>query len=180
MKNCTVCSKEFEPTFNTMQSVCGPRCAGKVGKIKRKAQARTLRDRREAMKSVRELAFEAQVVINRYARLRDHDRGCISCDKPATWGGQWHGSHFRSVGAASAVRFNLWNIHKACSVCNNHLSGNIIEYLPRLIEKIGVDRVEWLYSQNQIVKYERAYLKRLKAVFSKKCRRLEQRIESRR
>ena len=177
MRNCTVCGKEFEPVFNTFQAVCGRRCAGQVGKIKRKAQARTLRDRKEAMKSVRELAFEAQVVVNRYVRLRDHAQGCISCDKPATWQGQWHASHLRSRGAAPQLRFHLWGIHKSCSICNNHKSGNIIDYLPRLVAKIGQDKVDWLYAQNRVVRYERAYLKRLKAVFAKKCRRLEKRIE---
>lgn len=177
MRVCTICGKEFEPRFNSLQAVCGIGCASKVGKIKRKGIARSLRIRKEAAKSIRELAFEAQVVVNRYARLRDYAQGCISCNKPAAWGGQWHGSHFRSVGAASAVRYNLWNINKSCSVCNNHKSGNIIDYLPRLIAKIGQDKVDWLYAQNQVVRYDRAYLKRLKAVFAKKCRRLEKRIE---
>ena len=89
--------------------------------------------------------------------------------------GQWHGSHFRSVGAASAVRFNLWNIHKACSICNHHLSGNIAGYKPRLIQKIGLEKVEWLESQNQVVRHDIEYLKRYKRVMGKRLRMLEKR-----
>lgn len=131
------------------------------------------RKRKEAIKTRQEWLAECQVIANRYARVRDAKDGCISCDKPASWDGQWHGSHFRSVGAASAVRLNLWNIHKACSVCNHHLSGNIAGYLPRLIQKIGAEKVEWLKSQNQLVKYEIEYLKRYKQVMGKRLKRME-------
>jgi len=101
----------------------------------------------------------------------------VSCDKPATWDGQWHASHFRSVGAASAVRFNLWNIHKACSVCNNWKSGNLSEYEPRLTIKIGADKVEWLRTQNQVISYSVNYLTRIKTVFAKKAKRLQTRLQ---
>jgi len=129
--------------------------------------------RKEKLKTERDWLNECQVIANRYARVRDRKDGCISCDKPASWDGQWHGSHFRSVGAASAVRLNLWNIHKACSVCNNHLSGNIAEYTPRLIDKIGAEKVEWLRAQNSVTRYGVEYLKRYKAVIGKRLRRME-------
>lgn len=125
------------------------------------------------MKTRPEWLAECQAIANKYARIRDAKDGCISCDKPASWGGQWHGSHFRSVGAASAVRLNLWNIHKACSVCNHHLSGNVAAYRPRLVEKIGAVRVEWLEAQNQLVRYDVDYLKKYKRVMGKRLRRME-------
>lgn len=136
---------------------------------------KTIRLRKEQLKTRQKWLAECQAIANKYARIRDAKDGCISCDKPASWDGQWHGSHFRSVGAASAVRFNLWNIHKACSVCNHHLSGNIAEYKPRLVEKIGAERVAWLESQNQLVRYEIDYLKKYKRVMSMRLRRMERR-----
>jgi len=110
-------------------------------------------------------------------RLRDRNLPCCSCDRPATWDGQWHASHFRSVGAASSIRLNLWNIHKSCSPCNVHLSGNLLNYKPRLIERIGAERVEWLEAQNQVKRYEIEYLKRFKKVMGERLKRLEKRIE---
>jgi hypothetical protein len=163
--------------MNSMQQVCGIRCAAKVAPRKRKEEAQQDKARKEALKSISELEKEAEFYVNRYVRLRDRLEGCISCDKPATWGGQWHASHFRSVGAASGLRFHLWNIHKACSVCNHHLSGNIREYEPRLRAKLGAERVDWLSTQNAPVKRTREYLVRLKKVFQKKCRRAEKRID---
>lgn len=155
--------------------------AKNAAKAKREERAKArveraeTRRRKEAVKTRQEWLAECQAIVNKIARLRDKDDGCISCDKPASWDGQWHGSHFRSVGAASAVRLNLWNIHKACSPCNHHKSGNIAEYKPRLIQKIGQEKVDWLESQNQLVRYDIDYLKRFKAVMGRKLRRMEKR-----
>jgi hypothetical protein len=135
--------------------------------------------RKEALKSRGDHANEAQAAINRYVRLRDAHLGCISCDKPASWGGQWHCSHFRSVGAAAHLRFNLWNMNKSCSQCNTYLSGNIMVYRPRLVEKIGAEKVEWLECNQDLVRHEVPYLKRLKLVFTKKANRLEKRLGER-
>jgi hypothetical protein len=104
---------------------------------------------------------ELQAVVNQYVRLRDINDGCISCDKPSNWHGQFHCGHYYSRGHSSSLRFNLWNMHKQCSVCNNHLSGNIGEYTPRLIEKIGVDRFNYLEAHKSDVKsYDIEWIKR--------------------
>ncbi|WP_449100276.1 recombination protein NinG [Pseudomonas veronii] len=186
-KRCPECRVMFTPSRSS-QAVCGEiECAIAHGKSEKgqasakKALAdvgrRDIKVRKEALKTRADHAGEAQAVINRYVRLRDAHLGCISCDKPATWGGQWHCSHFRSVGAAPHIRYNLWNMNRACSVCNNHLSGNIAGYRPKLIEKIGQNKVDWLESNHSVVRHDIPYLKRIKAVFTKKCRRLEARIQ---
>ncbi|MDG6786005.1 recombination protein NinG, partial [Glaesserella parasuis] len=51
------------------------------------------------------------------------------------------------------LRFNEDNVHKQCSACNNHLSGNITEYRINLVRKIGVERVEALESYHPPVKW---------------------------
>ena len=167
------------------QAVCSPKCGLAIKHVNETKARKSLdqvgradiKVRKEALKSRGDHAKEAQAVINRYVRLRDAHLGCISCDKPATWGGQWHCSHFRSVGAAPHIRYNLWNMNRACSVCNNHLSGNIAGYRPKLIEKIGQNKVDWLESNHSVARHDIPYLKRIKAVFTKKCRRLEARIQ---
>ena len=181
---CKVCRKEFDPRL-PMQSVCSPACAltlaqakrAKAEKAEQVRQRKADREKREKLKSRREWLNECQVIANRYARIRDRDDGCISCERPSSWGGQWHGSHFRSVGAASAVRLNLWNINKACSICNHHLSGNIAGYTPRLIKKIGAKKVKWLHEQNHVVRYSIEYLKKYKRVIGKRLRRMKKRYE---
>ena len=179
------CGQEFVAQ-RPMQVACGIPCAMALSrKAREREEAKARREERAKQRAAKarikarsDYAREAQAVINRYARLRDRLEGCISCDKPASWQGQWHASHFRSRGAAPHLRFHLWNIHKACSICNNHKSGNLIEYRAGLIKKYGAAKVEWLESANYLVRYDIEYLKRLTRVFTKKVRRLEKRLAS--
>lgn len=190
---CKVCKSLILPPSRPTAIVCSKECAASLALSERlkaekrqavKAAKLAAADRRDTraklqkLKSNATLAAEAQVFVNKYVRLRDAHLGCVSCDKPASWDGQWHASHFRSVGAASGLRFHLWNIHKACSVCNNHLSGNIANYAPRIVERIGAGKVDWLHTQNAVKRSDAAYLERLKAVFSSKVRRLEKRMKA--
>lgn len=185
-KNCKnpTCRASFVPQ-RLGQAVCNYTCGLAIKEVNqekaRKSLAqierREIKVRKEKLKSRAEHAKDAQALINRYVRLRDAHLGCISCDKPASWGGQWHCSHFRSVGAAAHLRFNLLNMNKSCSACNNFLSGNIAGYRPKLIEKIGQAKVDWLECNQDIVRHDIAYLKRIKTVFTKKVRRIEQRNE---
>jgi len=161
------------PGYADAQEAKAERAQAKQANAAAKVERAETRRRKEAIKSRAVWMAEAQAIANKYARVRDRDDGCISCDKPANWHGQWHGSHFRSVGASSATRLNLWNIHKACSICNNHLSGNIAEYTPRLIVKVGQDRVDWLKSQNQRVLHDIEYLQKYKRVIGKRLKRME-------
>ncbi|MGV8584443.1 recombination protein NinG, partial [Pseudomonas aeruginosa] len=77
-----------------------------------------MKARKEKLKRRSDHLREAQAVIKRYVRLRDDHLGCVSCDMPATWGGQWHCSLFRRVGAAPQLSFSLWNMNKPCSAFN--------------------------------------------------------------
>lgn len=180
------CGETFTPTRKG-QAACKWECAlamVELAKAKKAAKAaaedrKLTRQKKAEAKKISVLANEAQDEVNRYVRFRDASYGCISCDKPADWDGQWHASHFRSVGAASAVRFNLWNIHKACWICNKLYSGRIDAYRPVITAKIGADKVAWLEAQNQVVKHSREYLIRLKRVFAKKARRQEARVPNR-
>lgn len=135
------------------------------------------RKRKEQIKTKSDWAKELQVLVNRCVRLRDSKLGCVSCDKPANWNGQWHASHFYSVGHSSFLRFNLWNIHKSCSICNNWLSGNIDSYRPRLIEKEGEDKVDWLdRNAKNLCKRDVDWYKRAIKIARKAVKRYEKRL----
>ena len=99
---------------------------------------------KQEVKPIKKWLDEAQAVFNKFIRLRDKCQGCISCDKPASWDGQWHASHLISRGSSSFLRFNEDNVHKSCSVCNKHLSGNVGEFERSLRVKLGNDRVDYL------------------------------------
>ena len=42
------------------------------------------------------------------------------------------------------LRFHEDNVHKQCERCNTYWSGNLINYRIALVERIGVERVEFL------------------------------------
>lgn len=162
---------------------CSAECGSKIALAKlakkragqQKAERKADKAKLEKLKPLSYWEKKAEAAVNWYVRERDAKDGCISCHLMANWGGQWHASHYRSVGAASAVRYNLWNINKACSGCNKWKSGNLAEYEPRIRAKWGNERVDWLKTQNQVVRYSRGYLERLARVFNKKARRQERR-----
>jgi len=56
-------------------------------------------------------------------------------------------------GTHSITRYDTDNIHGQCSQCNEKKSGNLTEYRPRLIKKIGLAKVEWLEAQNSVRKW---------------------------
>lgn len=143
-------------------------------KVEKALDRRKLRE----LEPIGKLEKRTEAAVNAYVRARDHYKrlGCISCDKPWDWDGQWHASHFRSVGAASSVRYHLWNINRACWICNKLYSGRIDAYGPALVERIGQEKVDWLKAQNAPVRRTREDLERLRAVFARKLRRLEKRM----
>jgi hypothetical protein len=135
------------------------------------------RKRKAAIKPKSKWLTELQSLFNKYVRLRDINDGCISCDKDQFWQGQWHCSHYYSRGHSSALRFNLLNCHKSCSVCNNHFSGNIGEYTPRIIDKIGQDNFNLLLQHKSDVRsYDIEWIKRAIKITKKAIKRLEKRI----
>lgn len=175
------CGQEFTPRFSSTQKVCSPACALAIkdrhAKPARKAIAdrnsREIKARKEKLKSRAEHLKECQAIFNQYIRLRDADKPCVSCGRPATWDGQWHASHYRSVGSTPALRFNPLNVHRACSICNSHLSGNIMGYRPELVRRIGEEAVLALEGPHEPLKLTIEDIKALKAKFRAWVRELK-------
>jgi hypothetical protein len=197
-KKCKGCDNPYEkqPNHPPFRNWCSIDCAVTISRAaqertRERQQAKAKREQmvntkaarvkhradKERVKPLSKLLSETQAVINRYVRLRDAHLGCVSCDKPASWGGQWHASHFHARGKSSRLRFSLWNIHKSCSVCNSHLSGNLREYEPVLISRIGQEKFDWMIGvSGKQTRYGADYLRRMKRVFSKRCRIIEARL----
>tara|TARA_R110000772_G_scaffold42318_1_gene98326 strand:- start:21732 stop:22277 length:546 start_codon:yes stop_codon:yes gene_type:complete len=173
-KKCNVCKKIFRP-FNSMQKVCGTKCALTIAQEKtRKDEKSNLQERRRRLKTSSDLKREAQVPFNKYIRLRDQSEPCISCQRHHA--GQYHAGHYISVGASGSLRYNELNCHKQCAPCNNHLSGNIVHYRVNLIKKIGLEQVEALENDHEIKKYSRDELIDIKELYSKKARKIEKEL----
>jgi len=118
-----------------------------------------------------ELMKTAQREFNKYIRLRDKDKPCISCSH--TGDRQRHASHYRPVGRNSKHRFNEMNVHSACSICNAHLSGNLIPYREAMIKMYGIKMVEELESDNEPHRYTVGELKDIINKYRKKIKDIE-------
>lgn len=179
-KRCRACGNSFQP-ISSMSKACSVPCAlalvakanaRKEAKAKRE-EAKATRAAKEQVKTRGEHLKELQAAFNAFIRARDANDPCISCDRPATWDGQWHASHYRSVGSTPELRFNEFNVHRSCSICNNFLSGNIGSYRPRLIAKIGLEKVEWLEGEHAPLKLTISEIIAMKAEYRAKVRELK-------
>jgi hypothetical protein len=170
---CKNCKEKFEPkTF--LQKYCFKDECMKVfvEKTKEKAWKEKKQKMQQDLETVQDYVKMAQIIFNKYIRLRDKGNVCISCQKPIN--GVSHASHYLSAGGHSNVRFNEDNVWVSCYKCNVMLSGNQVEYRKALIKKIGIERVEWLEDNGSIErKFTKEELKNLMQKYKLKCKELE-------
>ncbi|MDF3736653.1 recombination protein NinG [Enterobacter hormaechei] len=200
-RKCKVCGEYFVPKFHDIRiRWCCPEHSAILAKEERekekvKAAAKRIKEqkeaekvgrqrrkaKRESLKSKSQWDKEAQSAFNRYIRIRDEGKPCVSCGNPLIGksnyltGSAIDASHYRSRGAASHLKFNVFNVHSACTRCNRQLSGNAVEYRIRLIERIGLERVERLEADYSPRRFDVTYLKRVKAIFSRRANALMKR-----
>lgn len=175
MNTCAVCLKPFEPTYNTMQAVCGTRCALRAAKAKRKKEREygiaSIKARKAAIKPRSAWLKEAKTAMQRFRRLEELAKGagCMSCgrsqaevteagsNKP---GGLWDGGHYMSKGARPELALEPRNIWLQCKSCNGG-SGKYARkgytvhasFRANLIAQEGLLLVEWLEGPHESKKH---------------------------
>lgn len=170
-KRCSYCKNLFQPK-NGKHKVCSEACA--IGLHEKSITKAVKASNREALKKLKrrsEWLADAQKIFNKFIRIRDGNNPCISCGRHHT--GQYHAGHYRSVGSSPQLRFSELNCHRQCSVCNNHLSGNAINYRRGLIAKIGREAVERLESDNEPKKYTIEQIQEIIKKYRLKVKELE-------
>lgn len=171
-KTCKFCKSKFTPVKAMQQTCLTAECSyGLVVINKAKKKAKEYLEAKKRIKSRADWLREAQAAVNKYVRLRDEGKPCISCGRHHQ--GQWHAGHYRSVGACPELRFEPLNIHRQCAPCNNHLSGNIINYRIGLIERVGAPAVEWLEGKHEQKHYSIEEIQEIKTRYARMARELE-------
>jgi len=172
-KKCKECKTPFTPV-RSMQSVCGPACAMKVArKVVEKKDKKETKLKLDALQTKPQLVKRAQTAFNAYIRERDRGKNCISCDTPlGSEPNTFDAGHFRSVGSAPHMRFCELNCWAQCKKCNRHLSGNAVEYRKRLLERIGLERLEQIENDNVLRKYTKEALEEIAKHYREEARRL--------
>lgn len=183
LKACKVCREKFTPS-RPMQAVCSPACA--IEKVKKDAgkkaseagreESRKDKAKRESLKTYGDYIKEAQNAFNRYVRLRDIGRGCISCGTVLTSsgvGGGYDAGHYRSRGSSPHLRFHEDNCHGQCKQCNRYGSGNITDYRIGLLQRIGAERLDALEADQTVQKWTKDDLIAIKKIYQAKAKALE-------
>lgn len=160
------------------QAVCSYPCglaikevnADKASKAIAEVGRKELRAAKERVKTKGQYMREAQSAFNAWIRARDAAHPCISCGRHHD--GQYHAGHYRTVGSSPELRFEPLNVHKQCAPCNNHKSGDIVNYRMSLVLRIGQDKVDWLEGPHEPQRYTIDDLKAIKAEYRAKLKQL--------
>lgn len=182
------CREWFHPRFQN-EWWCKPECGVVVGiaarekkrlkerqeaESKRKKEAQQERRHHQIRKlEVKPLSYfknKAQIQFNTFIRTRDEGKPCISCQRNT--GAKMNAGHYRTVKASPETRYDENNCHLQCEHCNSYLSGNIGEYRPNLIEKIGQEAFEVLMGPHPVKKWTREELEQVAAHYRQKTREL--------
>lgn len=141
------------------------------------------RERKQRIKTRSEWLKEAQAAFNTYIRARDDGLPCICCGEYGDGlhgrGGEWDAGHYLSRGAYPELRFVETNCHrqlKSCNAGSNKYArkGRTVRegYRERLIERIGLEKVEWLEGPHEAPKYTIDELRIIRDTYRAKLKEL--------
>ena len=171
------CSNTFEQ-YNSLVSWCSPACGYQTSqeKLKQK-EAKDWKQRKkqlkEQVKTLKQYEADAKRSFQKWVRLRDKDKPCISCgssEKELVDGG-----HYFKAELYSGLIFDERNCHKQCRKCNRYLGGNEIQYRLGLVERYGKEYVEKLEQESKdkrVYKFTKKELIAIKLKYDLKIKEL--------
>ena len=166
----------FTP-YKSTQKVCSTKCAIEYANAEAKKQAKkkARAERKEFYEKSMTLSDwkkKVQTVFNKYIRLRDINKGCISCGIPLQ-NRKFDAGHFYAT-TYEGLRFNENNVHGQCVPCNRNLHGNIHEYRKRITNRISQEDLEWLDDNRNIkLKLNKVELEELYNHYKQKVKEYE-------
>jgi len=199
LPKCDNCKREY--TKSKMgQRVCSPDCAlslavserGKAEKVAAIKDRRETKAKLQAMKSRGDWLKEAKIAIQQFRRLEElaNGSGCMSCGRTQeevqgtdAWkpGGAWDGGHYLSKGARPELSLEPLNIWLQCKSCNAGSSkyarkGYTVNaaFRVNLIERVGLEAVEALETDNRQRHHTIDDLKAIKAAYMAKTKAIKE------
>jgi hypothetical protein len=124
-------------------------------------------------KSLAKVKADLQKIVNKYIRLRDAGKPCVSCGQFK----ELQAGHYYAVSGYDGLRFNEDNIHGECSGCNCFNESHLIPYTLNIANRITEHGLEELHHQAAEYKREgyrwtRMELDELKEYYKKKIENL--------
>lgn len=192
-RTCAICKikkPEVEMYKSGLKVYCGADCGAKLAlkmyenenKKKDRAFKSETKRRKEDIKTLSEWTKEAQVIFNKYIRLRDVDLPCVSCgitnkelaEKAPKVGGYWDAGHYYSRGAFPELRFEPLNCHKQCKSCNGgskkyaRKTESVKEgYENELANRLSSRELKWLNGHHEPKRYRIDDVKEIIKLYSK-------------
>ena len=127
-------------------------------------------------KTLSKLKNDLQVIFNKYIRLRDNDKPCVSCGKR----NKLQAGHYFAVKNYDAFRFDERNVHGECAGCNCFDESHLIGYTNNISNRLTHEELEslhnevTLYKQNRLAyKWDRPTILELIEIYKEKVLQLE-------
>ena len=173
MPRCKNCKQKFEQIRFNQKFCLDPECVKVwVAEAKDQNWKKTKKKMQADIETVQELMKAAQIVFNKFIRIRDKDQPCISCGSKLE--NKFDAGHYFSSGGHKAVTFDIDNVHGQCVACNQWKHGNLIQYQIGIEQRIGGDRLIALHEKaHKSVKYTREELRDIIANYKQKIKNLE-------
>ena len=171
-RKCKYCKSVFSPITTLQKNCFEPNCVTEwLNEVKQKNWKRKKAKLKMDLMTIQDYVKLAQQVFNKYIRLRDAGKFCISCGKKPL---KENAGHFYNANNHWSVRFDERNVHLQCEHCNTYLSGNLIYYRENLLTKIGIEEFESLSAEAMKTrKFTIEELKEIIATYKKKIKELE-------
>ena len=182
-RKCRVCPNKFT-SLQPFVTWCSPECGSVIAQqrlAKKKkadaiAAARVHKEKLDKVKRRPDLIAEAQKAFNEFIRARDAGKPCICCGsqfEPQKPGGSADAGHYLSRGAAPHLRFEENNCHAQRKNCNQPGGTTRAKFRAGMIERIGLDAVEALESDQTVRKWTNDDLRAIKTLYVAKLRELK-------
>lgn len=170
---CKNCKQIFEPKHFNQKYCFDPECVKVwVEKAKEKNWKKLKKRMKAELETTQSLMKKCQMYCNRFVRLRDKNKPCISCG--GDLGESFDAGHYFSSGGHKSTTFDLDNIFGQCKRCNRFLHGNLIGYQQGIAERIGTERLFELHKKaHEPHKYSRDELRELIEYFKAEIKKIE-------
>jgi hypothetical protein len=163
-----------------MQSICVS-CAINKAKLAIKKEY-TIKEKQKKielknkLKTITDYKKDARYWFQRWIRIRDLGKSCISCNTILSAINKYDAGHYYSASGTPQLLFNEFNCNGQCVFCNQHKSGNLIEYRKGLINRYGIDSLldlETLADDKSKRTHTKEYYIEIESIYKLKCKNLE-------
>ena len=178
-RKCTSCKQRFSQSIKWIDTPagwfhsfeCAKAYSNKKTKVRKKEKFEKLK--KEVTQDLKWWKAKAQATFNKYIRIRDKDKPCISCDAINY---TMSAGHYKTVGGNSAsLRFHPMNCHGQCWYnCNKNKSGNCIEARKGIVSRYGVSVIDEIESYHPPKKYTIDNLRVIDKWYKRKIKRLNE------